>query len=354
MSSTPTIDNNITCLILACKEGYQDIAESLVINYEANVNGPDGNGITPLIIAIRYGHFKIVAFLIEKGANVNYECRYSYIMKTALTEASRYGHSKIAAFLIENGADVNATSEYGITALVNAIEHNNTEIAKLLIEKGAKINVTEYRMMNYACAWGNLEIVELLVAKGVDINYKRKCAYTPLMTASRYGRLEVVQFLIDKGANVNYACPNSISLYHSHMETALIGATENGHISVVKFLVEKGANVNLAMDDGMTALMWASISGRLEIFKFLVENGANINATTTSYLPFFWNTALTYARQFHKDSIINENRLKIVKFITDREKKTVTNNFWDCIKRNMPFSYIRIKEEKEKKEKKDE
>ena len=338
MSITPTIDNNNIILILVCKEGYQNIV-AFLIEKGADVNCSNEYGITPLMTASRYGHSEIAEFLIEKGANIDaIGCNGI----TALMMAIRFNHSEIAEFLIEKGANIDAIGCNG-TALVYAIEEKNTEIAKLLIEKGAKINVTEYyknRMMIDACTWGNLEIVELLFAKGVDIycNYGRY-TLTPLITASRYGHLEVVQFLIDKGANVNYECRYD---YYSK-ETALIGATKEGHISVVKLLVEKGANVNAAMtNDGMTALMWASISGRLEIFKFLVENGANINATR--YFEFLGPTALTYARQFHKDSIINENRLKIVKFITDREKKTVTNNFWDCIKRNMPFSYTRISE----------
>jgi len=97
----------------------------------------------------------------------------------------------------------------------------------------------------------------------------------------------------------------------------------------------------------LTALMYASDRGHFEIFKFLVEKGADVNAETSEYKLLFNikienTTALTIARKFDKDSIINENRLKIVKFMADREEKTVTveektviNNVCDFIKRNI-------------------
>jgi ankyrin repeat protein len=105
----------------------------------------------------------------------------------------------------------------------------------------------------------------------------------------------------------------------------------------------------------MTALMYASIRGHLEIFKFLVKKGSDINATTNNYLLFFNKTALTIAKEFDEDSIINENRLKIVKFIADREEKTVTveektviNNVCDFIKRNMSsYFYTNISARKD-------
>jgi ankyrin repeat protein len=189
---------------------------------------------------------------------------------------------------------------------------------------------------------GNLEQTYRLILQGANVNTATTDnGMTALMGASRNGYLKIAQLLVEKGANVNASC--SWFYKQEHGMTALMLASQEGHLEIVQLLVERGANLNAAMTDGSTALMWASIRGHLEIFKFLVEKGADVNATTSDYVPFFRYTALTYARKFSEDSIKNENRLKIVKFMADREEKTVTNNVCDFIKRNISsYFYTKI------------
>jgi ankyrin repeat protein len=160
------------------------------------------------------------------------------------------------------------------------------------------------------------------------------------MNAIWKGHLKIAQLLVERGANVNAAM--------RHGCTALIWASRNGYLEIAQLLVEWGANVNASCcwfyeyeyQCGLTALMYASDRGHFEIFKFLVEKGADVNAETSEYKLLFNikienTTALTIARKFDKDSIINENRLEIVKFIAEREEKTVINNVCDFIKRHM-------------------
>lgn len=47
------------------------------------------------------------------------------------------GHYKIVKFYIDNGADVNIQTRYGDTALHFAIHHNRSVILKMLLEAGA-------------------------------------------------------------------------------------------------------------------------------------------------------------------------------------------------------------------------
>jgi len=201
-------------------------------------------------------------------------------------------------------------------------------ITQLLVSAGANVNVSRATDGMTALMWvsqkGHLEIAQLLVSAGANVNSSRTTdGMTALMWASREGHLKIAEFLVTAGANVNASRT-------SDGQTALMWASQKGYLEITQLLINAGANVNYTRtSNGMTALMWASHKGHLEIFKFLVEKGAKINAYTEY---FFGMTVLKYAKEPSKDSIINENRLKIVKFIEDQEKRKATETLYDFIK----------------------
>ncbi len=60
-----------TALHLACKHGHPETAASLLSCEEVNVNVKNGEGFTPLHLAIRKGHTKVVKLLLNKFAEVD-------------------------------------------------------------------------------------------------------------------------------------------------------------------------------------------------------------------------------------------------------------------------------------------
>lgn len=61
------------------------------------------NGYTALHMASNEGHFEVVKFLLEKGADINIQ---SWACGTALQMACKAGHLKVVKLLIEKGADI--------------------------------------------------------------------------------------------------------------------------------------------------------------------------------------------------------------------------------------------------------
>ena len=61
-------------------------------------------GLTALVNASANGHFEIVKYLLQNGADVNATCKYK---ETTLKVASKKGHLEIVKYLVENGADEN-------------------------------------------------------------------------------------------------------------------------------------------------------------------------------------------------------------------------------------------------------
>lgn len=83
------------------------------------------------------------------------------------------GAIRIVATLLENGADVNAKGDYGLTALHEAASHEQVEIAHCLLKFGALIDATSEQGVTplmCAAANGDFELTRLLLKLGADIS----------------------------------------------------------------------------------------------------------------------------------------------------------------------------------------
>ena len=98
----------------AAKEGDLAQLEAALAKGGVKIDGHDEKGITPLSWAALAGQEKAVAWLIEKGADVNAPNRDG---NGALHGAAFLGNLKIARLLLDNEAKVNARSLEGETPL---------------------------------------------------------------------------------------------------------------------------------------------------------------------------------------------------------------------------------------------
>ena len=101
----------------------------------ADVNQVDNQGWTPLISAARQRHDKMVALLIELGADVN----KAHDGFTPLTAAVMRDHAPTVKVLVDKGADLQAPGPGGFPPLPLAIGENKYEVAKTLMEAGADV-----------------------------------------------------------------------------------------------------------------------------------------------------------------------------------------------------------------------
>jgi ankyrin repeat protein len=121
-------------------------AIEVALDAGADVNAPDGDGITPLMHAVRGDrpkiakpgpseHPEVVELLIKRGAAVNARTDSGFV---ALFWAARYGHAGVAKVLIAQGAEVNVHDKGGMTALKWATTNQQAKVVKLLKDAGAK------------------------------------------------------------------------------------------------------------------------------------------------------------------------------------------------------------------------
>lgn len=107
------------------------------ISRGANINRPK-DGFPSIIMASDRSDQKLLAFLLENGANINGTSTER--QETALMRRAAVGDTETARFLVAQGANVEAQDRNGETALIKAARGRKRAIVKLLLEGGADPN----------------------------------------------------------------------------------------------------------------------------------------------------------------------------------------------------------------------
>lgn len=186
---------------------------------------------------------------------------------SALTNAARFGFARVAALLLDHRANANFVDHSGWTPLMYAAWDDDTALVKLLLAHGASMgSVDSIGLTPLAIALqnGKVKAGNALVAAGDDVNAPvAKGNYTPLMLASISGSSELVTTLLGRGARINAANPGGV--------TSLMIAAANDHPNVVELLLRSGADVNARSQDGRTALDIAQAKSNESMIRMLQD-----------------------------------------------------------------------------------
>ena len=193
------------------------------------------------------------ALLIDAGADIN----EGYDEFRPLTRAVLFGKQDLVAFLLDKGADVNYQSSLGgihSSALRAAIDQEDAAMITLLSQRGADINAVQlisesdpnyiYRVyptgIHQAAAESSTSIVDLLINLGANFTDYQAGHGTSLSLAIYHSRLWTVQLLIDNGADVNVlpCLPGGIK---KKFRSTIHIAIYRHYPDMVKLLLKSGA-----------------------------------------------------------------------------------------------------------------
>jgi ankyrin repeat protein len=285
---------------LLIAKGADVNARSAVRDYQRHVTAEgrpkslDSGGLTPLLYAARENCLACVNVLLESKADINLPDPDDV---SPLLVAIMNANWDLAQQLIQAGADVNQWDIFGETPLFIAVNLRNRmdggrasidpmnkttglAIVKLLLERGANPNMQLFfkpanltgstntrgatpliRAANNA----DVEVVKLLLEHGADATVYMADRQTPIHAvlagrAPEAQAVEVIKVLHDAGTDVNV-----IALINHPEEirggTALHYAVRKRYKEVIKALASYGIDLNATDQDGLSALDYTQSRG---------------------------------------------------------------------------------------------
>jgi ankyrin repeat protein len=166
----------------------------------------DGNGRTPLHVAVYRKKYDAARLLLAKGANANAFDRQRYDVVTIAAVADDLAMLKL---VLEGGASAkNVTSPYDGTALIAAAHLGHVEVVQILIKAGAPLdhvnNLTWTALMESIVLGDggkrHTETLRALVQAGANLNIPDRAGITPLAHARGRGYKEMAALLEKAGA----------------------------------------------------------------------------------------------------------------------------------------------------------
>ena len=190
-----------------------------LLEFGADFNIRDKDGRTAIHIAAKEGKTEAVEALLKKAESElvdNTQGKYSELVDntqgkyTALHLAAEYGHYKVVAKLIEFRADFNATDNCGLTALHIAVTKGNIQVVTALMNANARVDIKNNEgdtALHIAVTKGNIQVVTDLLNAGANVDIKNKKDETALDIANKIedesNRNKIIDLLNTGRANSN-------------------------------------------------------------------------------------------------------------------------------------------------------
>ena len=235
-------------------------------------------------------------------------------LKYALITAIQEGRNKAATILIDAGADIDTDSKYsGEYPLSEALRGRNGKLVMALLDADANPNIrpTQRAPIVLAAEWGNQLVIKSLIFAGANINEisdgsngNRDSALTIAVKRQDY---ELVRFLLASGADINFPGSSfSVSIL-GITSTALSVAAQRGDFEMARFLLDQGADPN-----DSAALLWATRKDKKIVDLLFEKHSARYPMCAKTF------GAKTLARA------INDGNESIVKLMLERKVNATT------------------------------
>lgn len=287
-------------------DGDMKIVQSLITK-GANVNMKTNCGEPPLVAACQQGHGFLIQLLIDKGADIrdallvavqnDYDTTVKILSykggnlsyqtddgKSLLKLAFEHGSIKVIAFLLQKGADITEVRNYYHLPLCIACTKGYDETVKLLIKLGVncndRCNKDGKTPLWSACQRGFNKIVDILIKNGSDVYEMNETGQTLLHVAHNFYIFQLLIYIsLDSNKpvyNETNRCldsnkPDSIGRY------PLYESMVNGNDDISDYLIQNHCHIAISERDHKTALISVFKSGNNKLSRLVVSKGYTNN-----------------------------------------------------------------------------
>jgi len=240
-----------TPLLYAIRENCMACV-NVLIDHKVDLNKPDPDGVSPMLLSVLNSRWDISKRLIEAGADIQqWDIFGQAPLLGAISNRNNTGLMPnnplnetdgltIVSMLLEHGANPNmqlfyrpakqrgATMSRGTTPLIQAAGNGDVEVIRLLLEHGAEANLPQADLQTPVSAIAGARSDQTQLVEGLEL-------------------------LVNAGADVN------VLAVHHHLQrtrggTALHYAVRARNDQVIAALAALGADLNKPDHDGLTAL----------------------------------------------------------------------------------------------------
>ena len=234
---------------------------AVLIESDAKVNNSDEQGETPLHLAARHGHSRIVSFLVDNGSNLS---ALNLRGETPL-HASARGRLRSRQTLDGD--------------LVDYVDQDARKTIANLISSGADLSVADNlgrTPLHVASRTSIPDRISALLESGADVNAKDKTGTTPLhLLVSQSQRC--INRLIKSS---DYEVDLETEYGNSDFISRGIGFIDDASQEAVSLLLNAGANVEATDNAGVTPLQCAALSGSYSCIRSLLSASPDVQVAS--------------------------------------------------------------------------
>jgi len=309
LSASPHAGANTSAVADAAMRGDAATVRAL-LQQRADVNAPQGDGMTALHWAAAEGDAALATALLKAGASTAAGTRVG--RHTPLHIAAKEGRANVVRLLVDAKADVNALTTTGAAPLHFASASGNREAVAILLAAGADPNAREPEWgqtpLMFAAGAGRTDVVLELMGHGADasltgkvVDISERNRLDSAESRTRNARMAAIQKQ-RAAANAASAAPGAAPAAAARRPRGgddsgnepeplgyaeLVGAqgglaaihlaAREGFAATVFALVDEGADIDLASaSDHTTPLLIAAINGHFDLAMQLVARGADV------------------------------------------------------------------------------
>ena len=183
---TTVVRTSATSPVADAAERGDAAAVKTLIAQGADVNAPQGDGMTALHWAALNGNLTIVNALLAAHARVESVTRLGNY--TPIHLASSRGHADAVGALLNAGGSATAVTSTGVQPIHLAAQAGNPDALKALLDHGADVNARDATHgrtpLVFAVSENRLDAMKLLIAKGANVAQTTKVIDYPQRSAA--------------------------------------------------------------------------------------------------------------------------------------------------------------------------